>query len=144
MNRSNQDPEESRSKTKLPGKCRPDKWPGSGNRCKVMAEQHKVRRRNIIVPIFKSVRGSGPAVVQRQHFSGNERAVVAIGDRVNAKRAENCGERIHTRLLPSGNSISGRTGPHIHGLQRMFFPLSYSSSHEQSEFLKTGQLENAL
>jgi hypothetical protein len=29
-------------------------------------------------------------------------------------------------------------------LQRMFFPLSYSSSHEQLESLKTGQLENAL
>src|SRR5260221_259512 len=84
-------------------------WTGSGNRCKVMPEQHKLRRRNIIVSIFKSVRGSGSAVVQRQHFSGNERAVVAIGDRVNAKRTENCGEGIHTRLLPSGNSISGRT-----------------------------------
>src|SRR5258708_23788005 len=113
MNRSNQDLVETRSKTKVRGKCRPDKWPGSGNRRKVMPEQHKLRRPNIIVPIFKSVRGSSPAVVQRQHFSGNERAVVAIGDRVNAKRAENCGERIHTRLLPPGNSISGKNwSPH--------------------------------
>src|SRR6266403_2822274 len=143
---ADQDPQESGSKTKLSGKCRPDERTGSGNRSKVMPEQHKLRRRNIIVPIFKSVRGSRPTVVQRQNFSCKERAVVAIGNRINAKRAEDRGERIHTRLPPSGNSISGKTcSSHPWVFRSCFFP-SHSSSHDNSHkqfgFLKTVQLEN--
>src|SRR5258706_416443 len=113
LQRRSEDPQESGSKTKLCGKCRPHKGPGSGNRGKVVPEQHKLRRRNIIVPILKSVRGTRPTVVEGQNFSGNERAVVAIGNRVNAKCAEDYGERIHTCLLPSGNPISGKPcSPH--------------------------------
>src|SRR5258708_36482677 len=107
-----------------------------------MPEQHKLRRRNIIVSIFKSVRGSGSAVVQRQHFSGNERAVVAIGDRVNAKRTENCGEGFHTRLLPSGNSISGRTGYLHPWVSAQVFSLSYSAPPQPFEFIDTSRVGN--
>ena len=93
QHRADQQPEESRRKSELRRQRRPHQRAGSGDRREMVSEQHPLRRRDVIVPVLQRVRGGDAPVVQRQRFRGDERAVIPVGERVDAQRAQQDRER---------------------------------------------------
>ena len=61
-----------------------------------MSEHNPARRRNVVMSIVETMRGSDVAVVERKGMRSQERAVVAIGDGKDAKDDQEQGERIQS------------------------------------------------
>src|SRR5262245_23744845 len=69
--------------------------------------QNVLVRRNVIVPVVELVRGRDARIIESQDFRGDERAVIAIGNGVDAKYSDEDGDgvdRDHMLFLGSGRS----------------------------------------
>ena len=80
------EPDEPGQETELGGEHGPDERSRAGDRREMMAEQHPLVRRHEVVAVLLRVRRRDARVVERHHLGGQERAVVAIGDRDDAER----------------------------------------------------------
>ena len=95
-----EDPEETGVETELRREHRTDERPRAGDRREVMAEEDDTVRRVEVLSVLESVCRRDARVVEAEHFGGDERRVVAIGDRQDRQRPEHppCG--VHRGLLP--------------------------------------------
>src|SRR5262245_66559727 len=64
---------------------RPDQSPRPADRREMLSAKFVLVRRNVVVPIGILVRRRDARIVESQDFRGDERAVVAVGDGVNAE-----------------------------------------------------------
>ena len=92
---ANHQPQQSRQKTKLRRQHRTNQRTGAGDRREVMAEQHPLVCRVIVVTVVHRLRRHGARIVKREHLGGDESGVVAIGDRDHAKRADDDWKCVH-------------------------------------------------
>jgi hypothetical protein len=90
------EPDEPRGVAELRREHGPDERPGAGDRREVVAEQHPARRRVIVVPVILRVRGRASRVVEDEEARGDERRVVAVGDREDAENRDQDVQRVHT------------------------------------------------
>ena len=89
------DPEQPRHISELRRQHRPDQRPRAADRGEVMAEQHPLVGRMIILPVVESDGRRDPAVVQHRDLRREERAVIAIRDRQDAQHDDHHGHCGH-------------------------------------------------
>ena len=77
---------------------RADQRAGPGDRGEVMAEQHPLVGRMIVLPIVELMRRRRSQIVEHRHLRGQESAVIAIGDGEDAQDAEQERHRPQDRL----------------------------------------------
>src|SRR5438270_14033113 len=80
---ADQEPQESGCESELRGKSGPHKWSGAGDGGEVMPEQHPLWRSNVVVTVGVKVPGSRAPVIQGKGLSGDERAVIPVGQSVD-------------------------------------------------------------
>src|SRR5260370_5565409 len=107
QHRPNEDPQEARSETKLRGQGGTDQGTRAGDGGEVMAEKNPLGRRHVVVTVVVNMSRSAAAVVQSEGLRGDEGAVIAVANRVNAKGSEENRESVHEFCLVrcSGPSI---------------------------------------
>ena len=81
-------PEQARHVAVLDGQHRADERPGPGDGGEVMAEQHPLVGRVVVLAVVERVGRRQAAVVEGGHLRGEEGAVVAVGDGQDAQGAE--------------------------------------------------------
>ncbi|MNS30100.1 hypothetical protein D3C72_621220 [compost metagenome] len=79
-----EDPDHPREIAHLRRQHRPDERPGSGNRRKMVAEQHFFIRRDVVQPVVMTNRRCHARAIYRQHFVSNKAPVKTIRDQINA------------------------------------------------------------
>ena len=86
-----------------------DERAGAGDRGEVMAEQHQSMRRMVVVAVVADVRRRHPRVVERHDPRRDERAVVAIRDRQDAKDRQDDVEGAHDSRRSAVGSRQSRS-----------------------------------
>src|SRR5712692_12016228 len=107
QHRSNEYPEEARSETKLGGESGTDQGTRTGDGGEVMAEKNPLGRGHVVVTVLVNMSRSAAAVVQSEGLCGDEGAVIAVANRVNAKGSEENRESVHEFCLVR------RSGPSV-------------------------------
>ena len=74
---------------------RADERAGAGDGGEVMAEEHQPVRRVVVLAVVRLCAGVDARVVERHDPRGDERAVVAVGDRQDAEDRQDDVERAH-------------------------------------------------
>src|SRR6266478_4904463 len=105
--RNQEDQQEARSETKLRGQGGTDQGTCAGNRGEVMAEKNPLGRGHVVVTVLVNMSRSAAAVIQSEGLCGDEGAVIAVANRVNAKGSEKNRESVHEFCLVR------RSGPPI-------------------------------
>ena len=95
---ANQNPKKARRESKLRRQSRADQRSRSGDGCEVMAEEHPLRRSDVVMSVGIKVRGSGAPIIQRQSLRRNERTVITVGNRIHTQRTQQNRESIHASL----------------------------------------------
>ena len=92
------------------GQCGTHQRTRAGDGGEVMPEQHPLGRSHIIMSVFIGMRRGGAAIVQRKRFGCDKCAVIAVGNGVDAQRAEQNRKGVHG-LAPANQAL-------IYGLQQ--------------------------
>ncbi len=92
--RADQDPERAGQVAELRREHRPDQRTGPRDRREMVAEQHPLVRGVEIAPVGARDRRRRPAVVEREDFGGEERAVETIGQDIRARRGDHQPQRV--------------------------------------------------
>ena len=77
---------------------RTDQRPGAGDGREVMAEQHPLVGRVVVLAVVEAVRGRDPRVVEHGDPGGEEGAVIAIGDGQHCRTPSINGMAVTTRI----------------------------------------------
>ena len=93
--RAQYQPHQPRRESELRGQRGAYQWSGAGNGCKMVPEEHPLRRRRIVLSIPAGVRGGDPRIVEHQNPGGQKCAVVAIGQRIYAQNNNENGKCVH-------------------------------------------------
>ena len=88
-------PDEARRVAELRGQHRSDQRARAGDGGEVMAEEHPLLRRVVVVPVVLRVRRRHARIVQHHHLRGDERAVVAVRDGQDAQGGNDQVESMH-------------------------------------------------
>jgi hypothetical protein len=76
--RADQNPQRTRQIPILRRQHGPNQRSGSGNRRKMVAEEHVLVGRVIVMPVTKLMRGRRTPRVQHRHFGSQERRIISI------------------------------------------------------------------
>ncbi len=72
----------------MSGEDRTDQGAGAGDGGKVVPKKHPFARGVVVGAVVMEVGGCAPRPIQGQHFGGDKGAVIPVGDRQNAERAD--------------------------------------------------------
>jgi hypothetical protein len=103
-----QDPQHAGQVAHLRGQHRADQRAGAGDGGKVVAEQHVLVGRHVVEAVVELVGRGHAARVQAQHFVGDEQAVEAVGDQVDADRGNHDPDRADRLAAVQGHHAQRR------------------------------------
>ena len=95
-----EDPQEPRIKAELRRQNGADKRARAGDGREMMTEEDETIRRVEVLSVLERVCRRDARVVETEHFCGQERRVVAIGNREDRERSEHPPRGMHEALLP--------------------------------------------
>ena len=97
-----EDPERAGQVAHLRGEHGPDQWARAGDGSEVVAVQHVLVRGHVVEPVVVPHRGRGPARVDAEGLLGDELAVEAVGDEVDAERRRHEPHRVDALATAEG------------------------------------------
>ena len=84
------------------GEHRADQWPRPGDGGEVMTKKHPFVSGVVVATVAQAMCGRRTAIIEHGDARGQERAVIAIGDRKCRKRSDDKPKRIQMWLFSEG------------------------------------------